>query len=400
MQCDLKKILLTTCCLTLSACGGAGVGPIFSIDPATPTVTTTTVDGGFNYEEFANFAKTQTFRASSVVMDYVHHEEYNKDLYGGGVTRTIYPFVNPGVDPTEIIAGAEANPTMVPTGGTATMHFDTSDNSFNLTINQGNVDYFHNYLETERDTSVTDKLSYESIDDKGNGNFLYTLDISKPGTALNSHPNLVLSYMSFGMWGAQAYPVPVSGSRDTHGGIAFGVETLDKDMPTSGEATYSGATFGYLDVHAGDPSSKDVQIYDMPSYLEALLTDPLANIETYRVNVAYHREYTLLGDAAISVNFTAMTLRANMTNMMKTDILTGVSSAWYNFHSSLSLISGSNSFSGTASTDSPYLHGTLMGTFYGPVTSGFPEEVGGIWSLYDSADQSVRAVGSFGAKRD
>lgn len=390
MQCDLKKILLTTCCLTLSACGGTGLdGPIFSIDPASPT------DSGNNDYSPINLTESRTFQASSVVMDRVDHEDHNNP--------SKFENLDPAID--EVYVGAETNPSHVDINGNATIHYDASDQSFSLTVNQGNIDYFHHYREAQDRVATTDgSLYYESYDEAGN---LYTLDISNPGvsrvfSALSApHQNLTLSYMSFGMWSAQQYPLGVAGYRDAHGGIAFGKETQSADMPITGSASYTGATVGYMDIHT------DTELVNLEAYNEAvadafLAGDPAPPRSDYTIETSYHESYNLEGEVIIDVNFDALTLDAFFNNMIAAPVngASAFEGSWLDFHSSLPLTSGSNNFAGTASTNSPWLHGTIMGAFYGPATSGAPAEVGGIWSLYDPTDQEVRAVGSFGAKKD
>ncbi len=383
MQCDLKKILLTTCCLTLSACGGTGIdGPIFSLDPITPTPDTGA--GDYVYSPI-DLTETHTFKVSSVVLEYIDHDTLND--------RSKYPIYS-ALDLDDQVAGSESNPTQVNINGNATMHYDISDGSFNLTVDQGSTNFFHNFLESERDVGVTDRLYYESI----LGNELYKLDISKPGAS--SWGQLALNYMSYGMWSARAYPAPVPGARTSFGGITFGIETQDSDMPTSGLATYSGGTVGQLDTHyEGEVLNKEA--FDIATADALLAGNPAPDASDYTIIVNFHNTFTLAGDVALDVNFTSNSLRADFTNMSRTDE-DGVTSSYsqLNFHSSLSLTPGSNNFSGQASTENPWLHGTLTGAFYGPATSGAPEEVGGIWSLYDAADQTVRAVGSFGAKKN
>ena len=226
MQGDLKKILLTTSILSLSACGGAGLeGPIFSIDPSLDSP---------GYDQLA-VDKTQSFKASSVVLEYVDHPVYNDE--------SLYP-LHTYRDIDDQVASSEANPSHVDSAGNATMHYDASDGSFNLSVSQGNVDFYHNFLESERDTNITDRMHYDSI----LGDMLYKLDLSQPGSSSWGHA--ALNYMSYGMWSARAYPSIVSGwERISYGGVAFGNETHGSDMPTSGSASYSGGTVGQYDTH-------------------------------------------------------------------------------------------------------------------------------------------------------
>lgn len=376
MHCDLKKILLTTCCLTLSACGGSGLGPVFTVDP-------TTADDGYNA---LTINKSATFKASSVVLEYIDHPVYNNEA--------LYPLYA-YFDLDDQVAGSEANPSHVAATGNATMQYDASDGSFNLSVDQGNVSFFHNFLESERDLTVTDRMHYMSI----LGDNLYQLDISQPGTSSWGHA--ALSYMSYGMWSARAYPVNVSAwERIVYGGVAFGDETKSADMPISGSASYSGGTVGQYDRHYRG-EVLDQAAYDTASAEAAAAGLPAPNIADFTIKVNFHNTFSLTGDVAIDVNFSANSLRADFMNMEQTDE-DGVASLvpWLDFHSSLALTPGSSTFEGITSTDTPYLHGTIMGAFYGPTSNGGPAEVGGIWSLFDGGQQTIRVIGSFGAKRD
>lgn len=379
MQGNMKNILLATCCLTLSACGGSSIdSPIFALNPTTPTDTD-------NSTNKLDFSKTQTFQISSVVLETAHDAVLNSSPW----------IVNSNRHVDHRVAGDEIDPTFVDITGNATMHYDTSDNGFSLTIDQGNTDFFHDFLESERDTSITDRLFYESI----LGNMLYYLDLSKPGTASRGHS--ALNYMSYGTWIARGYPVNVGGSRAVFGALAFGNETQNSDMPTSGSASYTGGAVGNLDEHYMGEILDNVAYQE--DIAEALVSGSAApDPNDYIKEVAFHQYYTVAYDVSITANFTANTLRAEFDNAVTAPEGSEPTYAGpsLDFHSSLSLTPGSNSFSGTASTNDTFLHGTLMGTFYGPTINGAPAEVGGIWALYDSAEQFWRLTGSFGAKLD
>ncbi|GHF26473.1 hypothetical protein GCM10017044_21800 [Kordiimonas sediminis] len=332
------SLFALTSMLTLAACGGdyQTNGELFSRTPVPPPPPPPPPEEEYVYDKL-DLTESTTFGASSVTMDLV----LNID--------------------------DETDPTLVSSNGNATVHYDTSDGSFSIDVSQGNITFFHNFREFERDTEVTDSLVYSSVgEDLDDANeLLYHLNLTKPGTARDG---LLLNYMSFGLWSALVYPLPIEGWREAVGGIAFGNETRPEDMPTTGIASYTGKTVGILD-------ENDIEL-------------------------GVHDQYTLAGDVEITANFDALTLNAFMNNMMRTHVISGVTTPWEDFHSSLSLTEGSNKFIGVASTDVPYLHGEIRGTFYGPVDSGAPAEVGGIWSLFDPGEKTVRAIGSFGAVHD
>jgi hypothetical protein len=162
------------------------------------------------------------------------------------------------------------------------------------------------------------------------------------------------------------------------GGVAVGAsgfETPVSNMPTTGSATYTGHTFGYV-----------------------------ANLTT-------HDNSRVEGDISLTAFFSSSTLLGTITNTM----VSGVSEdhdtldfglalpspvAWNNFSLSASFNNG-NRFAGTiTTTNAPGglfglpngLSGSLAGQFFGPNA----EEMGGAWSIeYEAGD--ILAGGSFGA---
>jgi hypothetical protein len=158
-----------------------------------------------------------------------------------------------------------------------------------------------------------------------------------------------LNFASFGAWNANSTTPNIQGG---FGVIASGQDTPVGAIPTSGTATYTGATTGFL------------------------------------VTNSTSAETRIRGNASVTANFGTSTVTSAF-NIPGQFAFTG----------NANMVGGTNTYSGTTTTTSiansalpAALSGDLRGAFYGPAA----QETAGTWTLKGGQAQ---AIGSFGAKR-
>jgi len=248
-----------------------------------------------------------------------------------------------------------ANVTSDPTSGSATLT-DSTHTTFSLP----NIGYDTNSYTILSDTA---DLSYVSESSgitllQGTGN-TYGHNIS----VYDYKDNAGLKYMTFGRYEASlGYDYGV-------GVFVYGVQTPVASMPSSGSATYSGTTTGYV-------------------------SSDLANTS-----------YAYNGIATLTANFSSKTISGSLTNLTTTSS-TGIGTVSGTSIGSISLGSASisgNSYSGSASnsTTSGLLSGvTLSGTYSGNFYGGGASETGGGYSLSGSqSGNTYTLIGTYGAKK-
>ena len=172
-----------------------------------------------------------------------------------------------------------------------------------------------------------------------------------------------LDWTAYGMW--LAYPGGNNPTTAEHAAqFVTGFETPGGAVPTSGSATYSGATFGYVFRDGG-----------------------LADV--------------LTGTANLQANFSNGTITGTLTDMVLGDPWYAGAYPWNSVSLSASFAGGQSRFAGTtAVTSAPGnfgslkagATGTIAGSFFGPNA----QEVGAVWTLFDG---TTAATGSIGARR-
>lgn len=181
------------------------------------------------------------------------------------------------------------------------------------------------------------------------------VDPSKPkiGLAVDAtDPNVDWDYQTFGMW-LTGYGT----SSGTFGAISVGAPTAGSAIPTTGNASFTGATAGY--------------------YIDSTGTN----------------FYTTASDMTIDADFNNRTLDFRTTDTSKVHLTTAIDTTANNLIMSgtLTYAAGTNSFTGKVTATG--LTGTSTGRFYGPGA----EELGGVFSL-TGTDVELYG-GSYGAKR-
>lgn len=238
----------------------------------------------------------------------------------------------------------------VTTSQGATLNINAATGRFGITLNN-------------RDLGVED-VTVTSANQLVNGTY-------RPGAAIPGDRSLTtslatLDYTAFGSWLIAAYP---SGGYSWAEGGTFlgGYITPAQAVPASGTATFLGSVAGNYD-ESGQPPG-DVAV--------------------------------LLGDVRVSTDFGSRSIAGLMTNLR-------LGSDWVR-HGALNDIAfdaqydpAANMFRGTTrvvtfpsgpSAFSADAAGQIGGMFFGPSA----QEVGGVWTLSDSAH---RLIGSFGARKN
>lgn len=110
----------------------------------------------------------------------------------------------------------------------------------------------------------------------------------------------------------------------------------------------------------------------------------------------------LQGQATIAVNFSTGAVAGSLTGMTVTPV-NGTAAAWNNVSLSGSLsgsnLSGTTGSTGTPPTGAMSFDGSSTGTFKGALFGPSGQELGAIWTLYDSTGQGKSAVGVLGATK-
>ncbi len=251
-------------------------------------------------------------------------------------------------------------------------------------------------LKTASDANVTSgTLTFRGV---SSGNLV--IDLSIPGVSLNvsnlvvnatttqadgttvgftMNPAAAMSYLTMGTW---RY-FTASGVTGFDGAALTGYQTQAGHVPTSGSATYigvRGAPQG--DIKAGGVTGT---IWYPPESGPALISSGVS------------------GNATLNINFGTGSVAGQLTNMT-VGTGSGGSAAWNDVNLSGSL-SGA-SMSGTTSTPGPAAGagfsppamssaatGTFKGALYGPSAN----EVGAIWTLFETANGGKSAVGVIAA---
>ena len=172
-----------------------------------------------------------------------------------------------------------------------------------------------------------------------------------------------LDYTAYGMW--LAYPGGNNPTTAEHAAqFITGFQTPGGAVPTSGSATYSGSTIGYVFNSGG-----------------------VADV--------------LTGTANLQANFSTGTILGTLTDMVVGDPWYIGAYPWNSVSLSASFAGGQSRFAGTtAVTSAPGNYGslkagatgTIAGSFFGPNA----QEVGAVWTLFDG---TTAATGSVGARR-
>jgi len=174
-----------------------------------------------------------------------------------------------------------------------------------------------------------------------------TMELYRPATAADD-----LQFSSFGAWSTNNTAPNVMGG---FGVVASGQDTPVGAMPTTGTATYSGATTGFLQVGTS-------------------------------------AETRIRGTASVTANFASgnITSAFNIPNQ-------------FNVAGTANVVSGTNTYTGTTNTSSiantglpAAMTGDLRGAFYGPTA----QETAGTWTLKGGTGATAaQAIGAFGAKK-
>ncbi|HVW72860.1 MAG TPA: transferrin-binding protein-like solute binding protein [Rhizomicrobium sp.] len=183
--------------------------------------------------------------------------------------------------------------------------------------------------------------------------------------------------MTYTMFGAWNY-APSGGGTSYLGQLVAGYDTPASGVPTSGSATYTGTAAAGTGV---------VGVYAVPSGTSAIQTG------------------TLTGDASVNTNFTSNSFTGSFTNMQAKAMGSSTATPWNNVSLSGNLMRQSSGavLSGTTATTgapagagsagfSSAATGTAIGQFNGPSAT----EIGGIWTLAETAGGGKAAFGTFG----
>jgi len=179
-----------------------------------------------------------------------------------------------------------------------------------------------------------------------------------------------LNYTLLGFWGY----IPATGSTAYFGQAVTGYGTAPGSVPTSGNATYTGA-------------GAVVGTYAVPSGTNAIQLG------------------TVSGDASMNVNFAGNTLTGNFTNMQAKAAGASTTTPWNDVSLAGTLTRGTSdvTFSGQTTTTantgpagfSAAARGSFTGALYGPTA----QEIGGGWTLSETGGGGKAAFGTFGAKQ-
>ena len=245
-------------------------------------------------------------------------------------------------------AVSNVSTTLSDLSGQSAVAYATSGARFSPSISQGGVSFGQTFASTNVDqTATNDSVRVYKVTRSDNS--VDEFDLLIPG-----EPTQGLSYVTYGQWNS-----PNGSSQNLNfGTVVFGIQTSAGDMPTTGTATYDGATLGTLIIGS--------TFYNVGGYIEL--------------------------DADFSTgNVTGSTLL-----MSKQNVQTGGVSAWRDLDFNATIAPASNRFSGSAASSDSSVTGVVAGGFFGPVSNGSPPEIGGGWRVSGSNES---AVGGFVGKR-
>lgn len=294
--------------LVLAGCGGGGGGG----GGGTVATSTTADSGGTTQEETTQFETLSSLSAPTELLTTSSTVDFSGASLSGDAT--------PATSDTVITA--------------------FPDQSVNLSVPSRNIDVTFGQADAAG-TIEAGGLSFTSYQQDGSR----FADVA------------ALDYTEFGAW--QVFDAATSGSS---GVFAAGMPTAQDAMPTTGSATYTGATIGGL------------------------------------ADASENRLYNLLGAVSMAADFAAGSITGQMTRMTAHPVGGGTAQAWNDvgFTAGISgaTFSGSTSAvdSGSSLAISSDASGQLAGAFFGPNA----EEAGASWSLNGSNQQ---AFGAFGVSR-
>ena len=207
-------------------------------------------------------------------------------------------------------------------------------------------------ITTPNGTVVWDEGVGDDIDDTDPALVVAT-DAASTSFALtvNAIP-LGWEYQTFGAW-----QTGIGTGSGTYGALSIGAPTAGSAIPTTGGATFNGATMGFYSDATGEG-------------------------------------FVAVSDLTVTADFAARSLSFNASNTQKVNTTTAATSAAANLNmtGTLTYTSGINSFSGTLNAAGG-MTGTSQGRFYGPNA----EELGGVFSLSGAGVEAY--MGSYGAVR-
>jgi|GEM_PF-6683262 hypothetical protein len=198
-------------------------------------------------------------------------------------------------------------------------------------------------------------------------------------TSTGGQISAAFTTMTYTLLGAWSY-VPPSGGTSYLSQIDTGYATPASGVPTSGSASYSGTAASGTGVAGA---------YAVPSGSGTIQTG------------------TLSGDASLSTNFASNSFTGSFTNMQAQASGSSTTTPWNSVSLNGTLVrqpsgavlqgttstTGAPAGAGTAGFSSAAT-GTVVGQFNGPTA----QEVGGIWTLSESAIGGKTAFGTFGVK--
>ncbi len=159
-------------------------------------------------------------------------------------------------------------------------------------------------------------------------------------------------YQTFGAW-----QTGIGTGAGSYGALSIGAPTAGSAIPTTGGATFTGATMGFYSDGTGDG-------------------------------------FVTVSDLTVTADFAARSLGFNANNTQKINTTTAVETAAVNLNmtGTLTYAPATNSFSGALNAAGG-MTGTSQGWFYGPSA----EELGGVFSLAGTGVETY--TGSYGATR-
>lgn len=229
-----------------------------------------------------------------------------------------------------------------------------------VTINGG--DTFT--INTTSSTRTTWTLNLRDGESLGGGGIIPG-DLTRTPNSSGDHIS-ALSYVALGEWSQTNTSGSVGGLQSVYA-FVFGYETPAANIPTSGQATFTGIADASVFLPMPDQSNQSIQ----------------------RVYVN--------GTASMSVNFTSGNVSGTFTNMQYTVPNNSTPLPWNDVSVSAAIASGTNRFSGTAAVTTspansfslkPSAAGTVNGGLYGPAA----QNLGAVWTLNDGNASVLGAV--------
>jgi hypothetical protein len=174
-------------------------------------------------------------------------------------------------------------------------------------------------------------------------------------TSLRDLDLLAFQYLAFGGWGQDSGS---SGNINSAAGfLTVGQPTPPANIPTSGNASYSGFSTGALIDSSTSTSS------------------------------------VLSANFSATADFSARTISVNTTGTeLENSSGVTISTPQHNYSGTLGYAAGANQFSGTVNTASSGLTGTATGQFFGPSA----QEIGGV---FDLSGGTINAIGLFAGQK-